>query len=343
MAFPFVFESNFEQGTNAEWTSETDVAGILNYRHYTWLGRYQPDKVGPIAPWRGAYVAEWDLVGDTSDHTLISSSIVIADTTTLWMRMLLFLGKDLTGATDVFNIYEHQGTANAVEAAVGLRITTGAATVEIGIGQTSPTAYATQKLEKGKYYTVELATVVQSGGTGTSDLYVDGSLVASITGITNTAVLRGVLGTQDTLSTTLGHIFVSEVAFDELRIYPHRTRFPVSVQLTKSSHVFVGPGWIDSTALLSSAGTVVLYDTDTANTHNAEGSIELDSTRSIVGYDGGAYFERGCYAVLGATTRAEVKVGTSNITTQSLGPITYGSVGALRQYAHKRSVRPQNV
>jgi hypothetical protein len=344
MAFPFLFESNFEGGTNAEWDSETDTEGVLNIRHYSSLAKEDASKVGPIAPWRGAYCAEWFLTGDTSDHTLIEGDLDIADDVTRYTRFMLFLGKDLTGVTDIFNIFELQGTADAVEAAIGLRITTGASVVEIGIGQTAPATFATQPLHKGRWYTIELKTLCDTAGAGTSDLYVDGALVQSITTITNTAILRGVLGTQNTLSTTTGHLYIDAFAFDDARLYPARDRFPVTQILTKTGHVFVGPGWIELVAIQSAAGSVICYDTDTANTDAADQVVDLDLARGFATYEGGAYFARGCYAVLsGSNPRIEVKLLTSNADRRKFGPHAYGSTGAIRQYGYKRKARPQNV
>ena len=42
MAFPWIFHANFEQGTNAEWDSETDGASPtqLDFPHYTELARF---------------------------------------------------------------------------------------------------------------------------------------------------------------------------------------------------------------------------------------------------------------------------------------------------------------
>ena len=341
MAYPYIFEANFEGGSNAEWDSETDTGSLLNFPHYTKLSGYNASVVGPIAPWRGAYLAEWNL-GDTNDHTLIASAVAIANTVTAWTRFYLFLGKDLTGVTDIFNIFELQGTANAVENAIGLRITTGSNVVEIGIGQTAPSVFATQPLMKCRFYCVEMKSVIQSGGTGTIDLYVDGALVQSVTTLTNTAVLRGVLGTQDTLSTTTGHVFISGFCFDDARVFPDKSRFPASKRATKSTHIFVGPGWIDSAAILSSSGSFILYDTDTANTDNAEAVVDLDQARGVTSYDGGAYFARGCYASI-TSAIAEVKLLVTDADRRRFGPQAYGSAGAIRQYGYRRSARNQNV
>lgn len=332
MAFPFIFESNFEGGTVGEWDSETDVAGDLNIRSYKHLARYDVASVGPVSPWRGAFVAEWDLSGNTADHTLIEGDIDIADTVTRFVRFYLFLGKDLRGVTNIFNIYEHQGTADAVENAIGLRITTGSELVEIGIGQTAPSVFATQKLFKGQWYCVELESTIQTGGTGTATLYIDGAAVQVITGLTNTAVLRGVLGTQNTLSTTLGHLFIDMFVFDDTRLNPVKTRFPETVMLTKSTHVCVGESELLNVTLLPGSGTdsvLRVFDTDKADTGD-EGNVvahlynltasepPIDLADVPVAVRNGAFVQ-----LTGTAPRALIHVGRSQ---------GYYSAGRVRQH-----------
>lgn len=332
MAFPFIFESNFEAGTNAEWDSETDVAGDLNIRSYVYLARYDVTDIGPVSPWRGAFVAEWNLSGNTADHTLIEGDIDIADTVTRFSRFYLFLGKDLRGVTDIFNIYELQGTADAVENAIGLRITTGSELVEIGIGQTAPAVFATQKLFKGQWYCVELESTIQTGGTGTATLYIDGAAVQVITTLTNTAVLRGVLGTQNTLSTTLGHLFIDKFVFDDTRLNPVKVRFPETVMLTKSAHVCVGESELLNVTLIPGSGTdsvLRIFDTDKAETGD-EGNVvahlvnltasepPIDLADVPVAVRNGAFVQ-----LTGTAPRALIHVGRSQ---------GYYSAGRVRQH-----------
>ena len=339
MAFPYIFESNFEQGTNGEWDSETDTGSKLNFRHYTYLAREDVAAVGPIAPWRGAYVAEWDL-GDTNDHILIEGDIDIADQATRWTRFYLFLGKDLRGVTDVFNIYEHQGTANAIECAISLKITTGADLVEIGLGQTSEAgSFSTKKLRKGQWYCLDLKTFIDTGTAGTSDLYVDGGLVASLTGLTNTAVARGVLGTQNTLSTTLGHIYMDRFAHDDTQLGPDRDRYPETIMISKSMHICLGESELLNVTLLPGAATdntLTIYDTDKAETTVDNNVVALlynltSSEPPIDLADVPVRVKRGAYVALGGTNpRALVHIGRSQ---------GYNSHGRVRQHGYSRSVQ----
>lgn len=340
MAFPYIFESNFEQGTNGEWDSESDTGSKLSFPHYSQLARYDASVIGPIAPFRGAYAAEWDL-GDTNDHTLIEGDIDIADGATRYLRFYLFLGKDLRcTADDTFPIFEHQGTANAVEASLGLRMTASTGTVEIGVGFTVPTVFAASALQRGRWYCVELLTTISTGVSGLSTLFLDGSQVATITDLTNTAVLRGVLGSQDTTATTLGHIFIDQFAFDDTRLSPITDRYPEALMMTKSTHIAVGETEILNLTLIPGSGTncvVKLYDTDVAYTADENNSpamlMNLTASEPPIDLaDVPMTFKRGAYAEISGTgTRVLSRIG------RSMG---YGSVGRIRDYGNKRKNHP---
>jgi hypothetical protein len=322
----------------------------LNPVHYSTLARYDATSVGPIAPWRGAFVPEWNL-GDTNDHTLIkATSIVIADTKTGWTRFYVFFGKDLTAsADDVFSLYEIQGTANAQESVVAAQIIAATNVLTLGIGQTQATAsFWSQPITRGRWYCIEVVTTIQTGGTGTSVLFVDGSQVASVTTITNTAAARGVLGTQDTLSTTTGHIFMDAFVFDSntnhasgSRIGFQHDRYPETVLITKSTHLGLGTTELLNVTLIPGNGTnnvLTIYDTDTADVtddtnvvaiiqnHTAlEPSIDLADLPCLV--------KRGAFIQLtGTLPRALVHVGASQ---------GWGSHGRIRQHGYKRS--PHNI
>ena len=335
MARTYIFEDNFEWGTLTNgWDSETDVAGSLNSRHYTKLAREGVQEVGPIAPFRGAYVAEWNLQGDTSDHTLIEGDIDIADTVTRYTRFYFFAGFDLRAtADDIFPIYEVQGTANAVEGCVGIRITAATQKIEIGCGSTAPTAF--YEIKRGRWYCVELVSTIQTGGTGTSTLQIDGTQVATVTGITNTAVLRGVLGSQDTLTTTFGNFYIDQFAFDDLRIGPFADRYPETILIYTTQHIALGETDLLNVTLEQGAGTdnaLKIYDTDRADTtdeHNlvawlynltaSEPPIDLADVPVCV--------KRGAYVVLSGTSpRALIHIGRSQ---------GYRSAGRVRQHGSK--------
>jgi hypothetical protein len=179
--------------------------------------------------------------------------------------------------------------------------------------------------------------VVQTGGTGTIDLYVDGSLVQSVTTLTNTAVLRGVLGSQNTLSTTLGHFYIDQFVQDDTRIGQLATRYPTTLWVSKSQHIAVGETELLNVTLLPAAGTnhaVKIFDTDTADVSD-EGNIvahlyNLTASEPPIDLaDVPVCVRRGAFVQLSgdAGTRALIHIGCSQ---------GYHSAGRIRQHGSKQ-------
>lgn len=342
MAFPFILHSNFEAGTNAEWTSESDTGSLLDFPHYSVIA---PDS-NALMPYHGAYVAR-NLLGDTNDHTLTSTSIVCADGSTVYVRWYMGLSKDFRfTADDTFNIFEFQQAGGTVEASVGFRVTNSSQLIEIGIGDgTAPTSFA-QWPGRNKWVCVEVLFTCSTVGAGVVTLFLDGVQVVTLTGQTHAAAIgKGVLGSQDTLATTLGAIYYDDFICDDGRIYPDRERFAPSVYVLKTGHVFVGPGYIDGAALLTLAATnesLTLYDTDTGTTSDAAPVAELLATAQT-SVSGPLYFQRGCYAVVGGTNpRSLVFIMRSNEKPGIKGPRYYSNWG-LRYYGNNRKQRVLNA
>lgn len=343
MAHPYIFIENFESGTKGDFDTETDTGSKLDYPHYTDLARVDTMP----APYRGAYCARWDLTtGDTNDHTLTEGDIDIADAGTAYFRWYMYVSNNFTAtADDTFNFFELQQAGGTVEVSTGFRVTAATNVLEIGIGDgTAPSSFAS--FPRGRWVCVELAATISTGGSGAVTLYLDGTSVVALTSQTHAAAIgQGVLGTQDTLATTTGIILVSEFVMDDGRLYPYKLRFPVSVPVVKSGHIFVGRGTIDGAVLqtLTSGDTLRLYDTDTANvTDELSFVTELsDSVHTSVA--GPIYFERGCYATITAAARGEVYLTASSQTPGIVGPMNHWSDGAIRTYARQRRPRVQNV
>jgi hypothetical protein len=273
MAFPYTFEENFELGTRGGFDSETDVNGSLNFRHYSYLARYDTTQIGGIAPWRGAYCVELDLTGETADHTLIEANVV-ADTKVAFASFYVFFGKDFRAtADDTLNIFEFQSAA-AVQGVVGITITAATQAITIGTGKIAPTVFGAQPLERGKWYHISLATDVETGGTGTSTLYVDGVQVAQVTTITNIALTTTAFGVRGALATTFGHIFLDCFIMDDTgaeaaatRFLPMSDRYPEIVMMTMSGHLALGNSELLNVTLIAGNGTnniLKIYDTDNA-------------------------------------------------------------------------------
>jgi len=340
MAFPFLYESNFEQGTNAEWDSESDTGSLLDFPHYSTLATIP----GAPVPYRGAYCMRVQM-GDTNDHTLIEGDIDIADTATGYTRFYLFAHNDVTAtADDTFNIYELQQAGGTVESSLGMRITAATNALEIGIGDgTAPTSFVT--FPRGKWVCVELLATISTGGAGVLTLFLNELQVATLTTLTNAAAVgRGVLGTQDTLATTTGSLFFDQFIFDSEQIYGIPIRYPEELYMTKTGHAFVGSGTILNATLLTGGNdnTLEIYDTDVNNTnHQGRRKLILQSPTNPEVVDPAGVpvsVQRGAYVVLSGTATAGgplamLKIGNAQ---------GYFSDGRIKQHGAKRVASPGN-
>lgn len=333
MAFPFLFEANFEAGTNAEWDSETDTGSQLDFPHYSELARYPwPTAV----PFEGAYCMRAVLSGGTADAFVLEGDIDIAASTRRHVAFDMWISPTFTGtADDTINIFEAQSAGPVVEATFGLRVVAATDVINLGIGETAPTSFSSQAFERGVWHTIELDITLDSGAgnDGTIDLYVTrhGSPAATavyatqVTGLDQAAVIQGVLGVQDHLATTTGVILFDNFKFDDGRIYPKTRRYDDSVLLTKSGHAFVGPGCIENVTLMSGAATdnvVTVYDTDTGDTNDATSIVcELKNTANNELVDPAGmpvHVTRGCYVSMSGTNpRALVKMSKVNCYTDA--------------------------
>lgn len=312
MAFPFIISSNFEAGTNAEWTSESDGAARLDFPHWRVLAREG------MLPYRGAYCMRVRL-GSATAAKVIHTSGDIADGGTAYLRFMFYLGQDVKfTADDTIQLVElTQAGAGTCEMALGLRLVAADNTIEIGIGDgLAPTAFAAQKLVRGRWYSVELKALVSTSDVGTMDLYLDGALVASLATLDQAAAVGDVcLGVTGCLTTTTGTVLFDQFVFDDGRIYPIVDRYPTNVFMTKSGHAFVGPGFLENITLLAGAAadnTLDVYDTNTGNTNDANKvgvAIRNVTASDVVDVAGlPVQLKRGCYVSLGGTNPRAVAI-----------------------------------
>ncbi len=281
-------------------------------------------------------------LGDTNDHTLTEGDIDIADAATRYFRWYMFASSDLTAtADDVFSIFELQQAGGTVEQTVGMRVTAATNVLEIGVGDgTAPSSY--WPFPRNQWVCVELLSTISTGGSGAMTLFLDGAQVIALTGLTQAAAVgQGVLGTQLTLATTTGTLYFDDFAMDDARLFPFARRFPTQWTVSKSQHLFIGPGTVDGASLISTTAdnTMELFDTDTAESAVPGTSVAKVSNAGISGVSGPLFFRRGCYAVLGGTSPA----GMVYLTQSSEKPGVYGPLyytkGLIRQYAHQRKDR----
>ena len=337
MAFPYIFESNFEQGSNAEWDSEQDTGSLLDFPHYSALSQIQ---TAPV-PYRGAYCMRVQC-SDTNDHTVTEGDIDIADGATAYARFYLFASSDFTAsADDTFQIVELQQAGGTPEMVVGLRVTAATNALDIGIGDgTAPTSFVT--FPRNRWVCVETLATVSTVGAGVLTLFLDELQVATLTSLTQAAAVgTAQFGTMNTLSTTTGTLYFDQFVFDDTRIFGLPIRYPEQLFMTKTGHAFVGAGQIENASLLSGAGTdcvLQLFDTDVNNTnHTGRMKLELKNVTNndIVDPAGvPVTFQRGCYVVLtGTTPRAMLCIGMAQ---------GYFSQGRIKQHGVKRVQAPGN-
>ena len=308
MAFPWVFSANFEAGTSG-FDTETDDDSILSIAHYS---RLAIDGVRSLAPYSGAYCARIRANGGTNPAYFEEADINISANTTNHFRFDILFGADFTGtANDTFNIFECLGSGT-VEAAFGGRIVAATNAINLGIGELAPTSF-TGTIERNKWYVVELVVDVDNAGAddGTIDMYISEAdkttatavAVTQVTGLDQAAITDGRLGLQNHLATTTGTILIDNFIQDDARVYP-APRFPFTQNIWANTHIFVGPGTVQSVGLLTQGGSdiVHLWDTDRADVDWTEGYVvEVDDALPESQKEGPWHFEKGCYAVISGT------------------------------------------
>lgn len=318
MAYPWIFEEDFELGTKGDFDTETDTDGALDFPSYRTLAGYG------MEPYSGAYCLRLISGIGTNAATLTEADINIADTVTRWFRFNLMFSKDFAcTATDVVHLLELTGAASAVTVAFGFRITITTNVINLAIGGANtgavPDNFSSIPIERGLWYSVEIKANIQTGGTGTLDVIVtkDGksqttTSEVAVTTLTNIAVTDGLLGLQNHLTTTTGTILIDNFVMDDAQIFRNR-RYPETRLLTKTGHAFVGPGKIDSLTLLSGAAadnTCKVYDSDEASSVDLVAEMSNSIAAETVGPHESVSVQNGAYVVLSGTQpRALVKIG----------------------------------
>ena len=307
MSFPYIFESNFEGGTNAEWTTgETDTDAILDFPSYRTLAAYGHE------PYSGAYCMRVLSPGATPADAFVSApECNIADTVTNYFRFNVFFDKDFTAtADDVCAILELQGAADAVTVAFGFQIIALTNVINFGVGGNNagavPDNFSAVPVERGKWHTITMCVNIETDASGVIDMYVtkDGGrqgvvAEASDATITNIAVTHAVFGLQDQLATTTGYILLDNFVQDNTQLFALK-RYPEEVVLTKTGHAFVGSGQIETITLHpgSAAGDIEVYDSDSADAVDLVANVASPVANQTVTKVTPTNVSRGAYCVL---------------------------------------------
>lgn len=339
MAFPWIVESTWESGTNAEWTAETDTASLLDFPHASVLARFPwPNH----APFRGAYCARFRLGAETTTVFLTHTTIDIADTATAHFRWYMQLAPDFAfTADDVVSLFKlRQAGGGTVELTVGLNLVTATDAITIGGSDgVAAASFGATRLQRGVWHCIEVGALVSTTDVGTLTVWLDGVSQVALTTLDQAAAVGdGDLGVMDRLATTTGTILVDDFVMDTERVYPIADRFPEILLLTKSGTVFLGNGLIDNVSLLSGAGTdcvLRVYDTAWADANDSGNIvIELKNTANNELVDPAGTpvtVTRGAYVQLtGTTPRALVKICRGS---------GYGSSALIRRAASRLSIK----
>lgn len=339
MAFPFLFEENFETGTLGAFNTETDTESRLDFPHYSDLAKIPAGS----APYRGAYCMRVNLANDGSPADALVQETDGFDTAAagvIHVKFCFYVSPDITMAnTDEFAIFQMWSATNTVEGGAYINFTT-ANGLRLGIGETSATVL--KPLTTGEWHQLEMIFDVDNAGAndGTIDAWLDGSAYTQVATLDQGAITSAVLGvmSQDA-GTTRGFILYDQVYADDARLGPFAQRWPRQLVLTKSGHVFVGAGIVEDVSLLSGAATdnvLRLYDTDIGSTTDVESFVtELKNTSNgqlVNPEDKCLRFNRGCYvSMTGTNPRAVVKI---------LRAPGYFSEGTIRGLGQQRRAHP---
>lgn len=257
MAYPFIFDETFDDGTRGGFDSE--VGSGLDFAAYTVLARFG------LAPWRGAHVLRHALNGADTGHVFKNGSfgLTAGGTTHVWLPVCI--GADVIlndGDTVILLAFSSNATNEVV---FGVRRS--GANYQLFAGETGATHTLTITRSNTQYYQVELSITLDAGGAndGTIDFYVDGGQVGTqITGLNQGVIDLLSLGViSGTAAGDSGNILIGGIVVDDTRIYP-RTRFPQdTVWVTRDINAFVGPCCIDNVTLTGTGTNAVLTILDT--------------------------------------------------------------------------------
>ena len=334
MAFPWLSEENFETGTLGHFDAENSSGATPTYAHYSTLARTP----GLAMPWRGAYCMQIPIANVSTSMYVQETGDwdMTAGTNDIYLRMMIWVSPDIVMAsTDEFAIMQFWSGTNTVECGAYINYTT-ANGYRLGIGKDTSAASAFLPLFLGQWNAVELFFDPAGSTASTLDFWVNGAQGTQLDTFTSANITSGVVGVlgQDA-GTTAGTILFDSIITDDARIYPPASRFPTSQLLTKSGHLFVGPGRIDNVTMITGNATdnvVKVFDTDDGDTNDA-GNVksQLSNGVALESVDLPnlpVEIRRGAYiSMSGTNPSALVQIGSA---------IGYGSDGAIRNYGSRR-------
>lgn len=334
MAFPWLSECTFDDGTSGHFDTESDGDSRLDFPHYGALSKVPGDPI----PYRGAYCARVDLsVGTTDAYLQETGSWDTALDGTIYFRFYFYVSSDITMTdTNEFGIFQLWSATNTVEGGAYINYTT-ANGLRIGIGETSASSFKT--LTTDKWHCLELFYTIDDGASndGSVDAWLDGSAFTQVGSLDQGAITSGVIGVvgQDA-GTTVGKVYFDQVVADDARIFPFTDRWSQEMTITQSQHVALGNCIVDNVTLIDGgSGDCVLriFDTDTGYTSDESNvKVHLSAATASDTIDPAGMpvsCHRGAYVLLAGTNpKAVVKLRSA---------VGFGSEGAIRNIGVKRT------
>jgi hypothetical protein len=264
MAFPFLADENFDDGTLGNFDSETDASAILDFPHYAELAR------GGRAPWQGAHAMRARLNGTAVGFVTETGTFDTAGASTIHIWGTVLIGEDVSIATDGVIVLAALQSAGPVNEACLVLSNTAALGYHLAFGETAATRTFPIVRSNKRWYEFEMSALIDNAGSndGTLTGYIDGAPVgAVITALDQGAITQFSLGAvSGTSAGDRGTILFGGVMADDARIYPRRQmRFATTKWVTRTdTTTFVGPCEIDSASITATGtdGVLNIYDTD---------------------------------------------------------------------------------
>lgn len=262
MAFPWVNQETFDDGTRGNFDSETDADSILDFPHYKALAAQG------LSPWQGAHALRVRLSGTSTGFIQEDADFDLAldaAAFSVWFPVLIAADFTLSDGNAVI-LFAMQSAGPVNEIVVG--VDRSGDNYRLFAGETGATRTLVIQRSNSRWYQVELTINLDAGAAndGTIDFYVDGGAVgAQITALDQAAIAQARLGVvSGTAAGNSGTVLIGGIIADDLRVYP-RERWPVDTfWVTRDINAFVGPCTIDQVVLTGTGTNAVLsiYDTD---------------------------------------------------------------------------------
>lgn len=307
MAFPWLQQETWDDGTRGNFDAETDASSILDFPDYRELAR------GGFSPWQGAHALRLRLNGTATANIQENDGFDTAAAGVIHLWMPWLIGADLRLAdTEAVILFALQSAGPVNEVVFGVRNNGGV--YELFCGETGATRTLAITRSNTRWYQIEIRADIDNAGSndGTIDFYVDGAQVgAQITALDQGAITQAQLGAvSGTAAGQTGTILCGGVIADDARVFPRR-RFPDdTIWITRDMNAFVGPCTLD-TALITGTGTdavLALYDTDVYDASGIDFSREpvvyvrnVTANDQAPGFNTPVQFRRGVYAVITGT------------------------------------------